>query len=44
VVAEIAEKDELASEIYASDKKLLDQATDWSGISEMTYLQARDRA
>lgn len=44
VVAEIAEKDELASRVYASYKKFLGQAKEWSGIAELTYLQARDRA
>lgn len=44
VVAEIAQKDELSSKVYASYKKFLDQAKEWSGISELTYLQARDRA
>lgn len=44
VVAEIAEKDEFSAKVYASYKKFLVQAKDWSGISELTYLQARDRA
>lgn len=44
VVAEIAEKDEFSSKVYASYKKFLAQAKEWSGISELTYLQARDRA
>jgi TRAP-type mannitol/chloroaromatic compound transport system substrate-binding protein len=44
VVAEIAQKDELSSRVYASYRKFLDQAKGWSGISELTYLRARDRA
>jgi TRAP-type mannitol/chloroaromatic compound transport system substrate-binding protein len=44
VVAEIAEKDELSSKVYASYKKFLVQAKEWSGISELTYLRARDQA
>ncbi|MGE5153272.1 MAG: TRAP transporter substrate-binding protein [Bdellovibrio bacteriovorus] len=44
VVAEIAQKDEFSSRVYASYRKFLDQAKEWSGISELTYLQARDRA
>ncbi|MFZ0791189.1 MAG: TRAP transporter substrate-binding protein [Chromatiaceae bacterium] len=43
VVAEIAEKDEFSSKVYASYKKFLTQAKEWSGISELTYLQARDQ-
>jgi TRAP-type mannitol/chloroaromatic compound transport system substrate-binding protein len=44
VVAEIAEKDEFSSKVYASYKKFLTRAKEWSGISELSYLQARDQA
>ena len=44
VVAEIAEKDEFSSKVYASYQKFLTQAKEWSGMSELTYLQARDLA
>jgi TRAP-type mannitol/chloroaromatic compound transport system substrate-binding protein len=44
VVAEIAQKDEFSSKVYASYQKFLTQAKEWSGISELTYLQARDQA
>ncbi len=43
VVSEIAQKDEVSARIYASYKKFLTQAREWSAISELTYLQARDR-
>jgi len=43
VVAEIAQKDAFSKKVYASYEKFLKQAKEWSGISELTYLQARDR-
>ncbi len=43
VVKEIAQKDEFSKKVYASYEKFLKQAKEWSGISELTYLQARDR-
>ena len=43
VVAEIAQKDDFSKKVYASYEKFLNQAKEWSGISELTYLQARDR-
>ena len=43
VVAEIAEKDDFSRKTYASYRKFLKQAQEWSGISELTYLQARDQ-
>ncbi len=43
VVAEIAQKDDFSKKVYASYEKFLKQAKEWSGISELTYLQARDR-
>jgi TRAP-type mannitol/chloroaromatic compound transport system substrate-binding protein len=43
VVAEIAQKDDFSQKVYASYEKFLKQAKEWSGISELTYLQARDR-
>ncbi|HBG94086.1 MAG TPA: ABC transporter substrate-binding protein [Chromatiaceae bacterium] len=44
VVAEIAEKDAFSQKTYASYEKFLKQAKEWSAISELTYLQARDHA
>lgn len=43
VVAEIAQKDEFSKKVYASYEKFLNQAKEWSGISELAYLQARDK-
>jgi TRAP-type mannitol/chloroaromatic compound transport system substrate-binding protein len=42
VVAEIAQKDAFSSKVYASYQKFLTQAREWSRISELAYLQARD--
>jgi TRAP-type mannitol/chloroaromatic compound transport system substrate-binding protein len=44
VVAEIAEKDAFSSKVYASYKKFLAQAREWSDVCELTYLQSRERA
>jgi TRAP-type mannitol/chloroaromatic compound transport system substrate-binding protein len=44
VVAEIAEKDAFSQKTYASYQSFLKQAREWSGISELTYLKARDQA
>jgi TRAP-type mannitol/chloroaromatic compound transport system substrate-binding protein len=41
VVSEIAGKDELSGKVYASYQKFLDQAKEWSRISELTYLTSR---
>jgi TRAP-type mannitol/chloroaromatic compound transport system substrate-binding protein len=43
VVAEIAEKDAFSQKTFASYQKFLKQAKEWSAISELTYLQARDQ-
>jgi TRAP-type mannitol/chloroaromatic compound transport system substrate-binding protein len=43
VVAEIARKDEFSNKVYASYEKFLTQVKEWSGVSELTYLLARDR-
>ena len=43
VVAEIAEKDAFSKKTYASYRKFLTQSRQWSAVSELTYLQARDR-
>jgi TRAP-type mannitol/chloroaromatic compound transport system substrate-binding protein len=43
VVAEIAEKDDFSKRTYASYQKFLSQSREWSAISELTYLQARDQ-
>ncbi|MCG6863651.1 MAG: TRAP transporter substrate-binding protein [Chromatiaceae bacterium] len=42
VVSEIAQKDEFSHKVFASYKKFLQQSQQWSGISELAYLQARD--
>jgi TRAP-type mannitol/chloroaromatic compound transport system substrate-binding protein len=43
VVAEIADKDDFSKRTYASYQKFLSQSREWSAISELTYLQARDQ-
>ena len=43
VVAEIAKKDEFSNKVYASYEKFLTQVKEWSGVSELTYLLARDK-
>ena len=43
VVAEIAEQDAFSQKAFASYRKFLTQAKEWSAISELTYLQARDQ-
>jgi TRAP-type mannitol/chloroaromatic compound transport system substrate-binding protein len=42
VVAEVAQKDAFSKKVYASYQKFLIQAKEWSNISELTYLRARD--
>ena len=42
VVAEVAQKDAFSQKVYASYHKFLKQSKEWSRISELTYLQARD--
>jgi TRAP-type mannitol/chloroaromatic compound transport system substrate-binding protein len=42
VVAEVAEKDDSSKKAYASYQKFLTQAKDWTAISEVAYLKARD--
>jgi TRAP-type mannitol/chloroaromatic compound transport system substrate-binding protein len=42
VVSEIAQKDELSRKVFASYKKFLQQTKEWSRISELSYLRARD--
>ncbi|WP_295881251.1 TRAP transporter substrate-binding protein [uncultured Thiohalocapsa sp.] len=44
VVAEIAEQDAFSQKTFASYQKFLKQAKEWSAISELTYLKARDQA
>jgi TRAP-type mannitol/chloroaromatic compound transport system substrate-binding protein len=44
VVAEIADKDAFSQKTFASYQKFLKQAKEWSAISELTYLRARDEA
>ncbi len=43
VVAEIAEKDAFSQKTFASYQKFLKQAREWSALSELAYLQARDQ-
>ena len=43
VVAEIADKDDFSKRTYTSYQKFLKQAKEWSAISELAYLQARDQ-
>jgi TRAP-type mannitol/chloroaromatic compound transport system substrate-binding protein len=43
VVAEIAQRDEFSRKVYASYEKFMEQAREWSDVSELTYLLARDR-
>jgi TRAP-type mannitol/chloroaromatic compound transport system substrate-binding protein len=42
VVSEIAQKDELSRKVFVSYKKFLQQTKEWSRISELSYLKARD--
>jgi len=42
VVSEFAEKDGFSRKIYTSFRKFLDQSKDWSNLSELAYLQARN--
>lgn len=44
VVAEIARKDDFSKKVYASYQKFLTQSKEWSRISEMAYLSAREPA
>jgi TRAP-type mannitol/chloroaromatic compound transport system substrate-binding protein len=43
VVAEIAEKDAFSRKTYASYQKFLTSSKEWSAVSELAYLQARDQ-
>ncbi|MBK1618542.1 ABC transporter substrate-binding protein [Lamprobacter modestohalophilus] len=43
VVAEIAEKDAFSRKTYASYQKFLSSSKEWSAVSELAYLQARDQ-
>jgi TRAP-type mannitol/chloroaromatic compound transport system substrate-binding protein len=43
VVAEIAEKDAFSRKTFASYQKFLTSSKEWSAISELAYLQARDQ-
>ncbi|HEC15029.1 MAG TPA: TRAP transporter substrate-binding protein [Sedimenticola sp.] len=44
VVAELADKDAFAKKVYDSYSKFYRRAKRWSDISELAYLQARDKA
>ncbi|MFP4278653.1 MAG: TRAP transporter substrate-binding protein [Halochromatium sp.] len=43
VVAEIAEKDAFSRKTYASYQKFLANSKEWSAVSELAYLRARDQ-
>ncbi len=43
VVAEIAQKDEFSKKVYGSYERFLQQSRQYSGVSELAYLLARDR-
>jgi TRAP-type mannitol/chloroaromatic compound transport system substrate-binding protein len=43
VVAEVAQKDEQSRKVYASYHDFLQQSLEWSRISELAYLKARDQ-
>jgi len=43
VVSEIAQKDDFSQKVYASDQKFLTQSIEWTRISELAYLKARDQ-
>ncbi|MBN2885157.1 MAG: TRAP transporter substrate-binding protein [Chromatiaceae bacterium] len=42
VIAEIAERDPFAAKVHAAYRKFLAQAREWTGIAELSYLNARD--
>jgi TRAP-type mannitol/chloroaromatic compound transport system substrate-binding protein len=42
VVEDIAQKDAFSKKVFASHEKFLEQVREWSDISELTYLLARD--
>jgi len=42
VVAELGEKDAFSRKVYASYRKFLRQAKEWTDISELAYLRARN--
>jgi TRAP-type mannitol/chloroaromatic compound transport system substrate-binding protein len=42
VVSEVAEKDDFSRKVYASYQKFLTQSKEWTRISEVAYLKARD--
>jgi len=42
VVFEIAEKDAFSRKVYASYRKFFQQSKQWSNISELAYLRARN--
>lgn len=42
VVAEFAEKDAFSRKVFASYQRFLRQSKEWSRVSELAYLQARD--
>jgi TRAP-type mannitol/chloroaromatic compound transport system substrate-binding protein len=42
VVAEVSGKDEFSKKVYASYQEFLSQAREWTNISELAYLKARE--
>jgi len=44
VVTEFGQKDAFSRKVFVSYRKFLDQSKEWSRVSELAYLQARDRS
>jgi len=44
VVTELGQQDAFSRKVFASYRKFLDQSKEWSRVSELAYLQARDRS
>jgi TRAP-type mannitol/chloroaromatic compound transport system substrate-binding protein len=44
VVAELADRDAFSRRVYASYSRFYEQSLKWTRISELAYLQARERA
>ncbi|MEY6431381.1 TRAP transporter substrate-binding protein [Thioalkalicoccus limnaeus] len=42
VLADLGQRDDFAKRVYASYRKFLDQSKEWSRLSELAYLRARD--
>jgi len=44
VVTELGQQDAFSRKVFASYRKFLDQSKEWSRVSELAYLQARERS